>query len=219
MSTLVMSVKDKVQRRFPDLTDTIALEYINAVHADILRQLPLVTATEDLTLVAGTQEYALNEETIRVVAAEYLTSGTNRRALEPTDYDYLNQEQRGWRGLSAGTPSHFYMWRSAGDNVVGLLPKPSTGTSGGYPIVRLHVTRVETLTGGDSLPKGLLTYDAYVYGTQMRFAMDHREYAGEVAGLRALYDEAMARERKAFEERHPYRRRIAMSGINLGGVS
>lgn len=221
MAITVATVQSKLARRFSDFNvSATQLEYINIVHADVLRQLPFVTATEDLTLVAGTQEYAINEACLRIVAAEYLTSATDRRNLVETDYDYLNSEEPNWRRRGNGTPTRFYLWRSTGgDFVVGFDPKPSTATSGSYPTVRLHETRVETLTGASSLPKGLLSYDAYVYGAQMRFAMDHRQYADEVEQLAAFYEAAIAKERKVFDERSPYRRRIGVKGFSMGGVS
>jgi hypothetical protein len=98
-------------------------------------------------------------------------------------------------------------------------PKPNQTTSGSYPVLRLHVTRVAALSGGDSLPKSILTKDAYVYGAQLKFALDNRTYADEVPQLKALYDEAVARERKVYDQRWPYRRRIGLSGIGMGGVS
>lgn len=219
MAITVSTVQEKIQRRFPDCSDTVALEYINEVHQDLLRQLPLVTATEDISVTASTQEYAINESTIRICAAEWVTSATERSPLTVTDYDYLNSEERSWRSRSAGTPSRVYLWRSATDNVIGMDPKPDQTTSGGYPVVRLHVTRVATLTGGDSLPKSILTKDAYVYGAMLRFAMDNRTYADEIPMLKAMYDEAIAAERKAFEFRSPYKRRIGVTGIGMGGVS
>lgn len=218
MAILVSTVQDKVQRRFPDLTDTIALEYINSIHADICRQLPMVTAVEDVSVTAETQEYALNAADIRVLQVEWVTDATDggRVTLEATDKDYLNSENKNWRRRGSGTPHEFYITKSGG-YYLGLLPKPNVTTSGGYPVARCHVTRVETLVGGSSLPAGLLTYDAYVYGAQMRFAMDNREYAGEVAGLKAMYEQAVMIERKAFDNISPYKRQYGMRGMNMGG--
>lgn len=218
MAIAVSAVQARVRRRFRDCSDTLALEYINEVHQDLLRQLPLVTATEDLSVTSGTQEYAINEATGRIVAAEWVTSATTREILTVTDFDYLNQEEPSWRSRGSGTPTRLYLWRSATDNVVGLDPKPNVTTSGGYPVVRLHVARFQTLTGGDSLPKSILSMDAYVYGAQMRFAMDNREYAGEVATLKSAYEEAIVLERKAWENRSPYKRRVGVTGIGMGGV-
>jgi hypothetical protein len=197
----------------------VALEYINEVHADLLRQLPLVTATEDLSVTSGTQEYAINEATVRIVAAEWVTSATERRSLVVTDYDYLNSEEPNWRRRSAGTPSRVYLWRSATDYVVGIDPKPNTTTSGGYPVLRLHATRVGTLTATGSLPKGIINKDVYAYGAMLRFAMDNRTYADEVPTLKALFEEAVTAERKAYSDRWPYKRRIGVTGIGMGGVS
>lgn len=220
MAITVAAVKAKIIRRFPDAAaGDVYLEYVNDEHQFLLSQLPLITATEDLSLTSGTQEYAINENCIRVCAAEYLTSATDRRSLVATDIDYLNSEEPNWRRRNAGTPTRFYMYRDADENVIGLDPKPGTTTASGYPIVRLHQTRVETLTSLSSLPKSILTKDVYVYGAQLRFAMDNRQYADEIPTLKALYEEALAKERKVFEQRHPYRRRIGMTGIGMGGVS
>ena len=215
----VAQVENKVQRRFPDFVDATADEYINLVHQDVLWQLPLITATEDLTLVADQQEYAYSEVCIGLIAAEYLTSATDRRPLEPVDIEYLNQEERGWRRLGSGTPSRYYHWRSATANVIGLLPKPATATGATYPTVRLHQTRIETIATGDSLPKGLLTPDAYVYGALYRFALDNRANDSEIAMFKGLYEEAIQKERKVLEWRHPAKKRIAMHGLSMGGVS
>lgn len=214
----VAQVENKVQRRFPDFTDALADEYMNQVHQDVLFQLPLITATEDISVTSGTQEYAYSESAIRLVAAEWVTSATDRKPLEAVEMDYLNQEERGWRKLGSGTPSRYYHWRSATAYVVGLLPKPNQ-TTATYPVLRLHQTRIETITSGDSLPKGLLTYDAYVYGALYRFALDNRANGEEVAMFKQLYEEAIAKERKVLEFRHPAKKRIAMHGLSFGGVS
>lgn len=220
MAITVAAVKAKIIRRFPDsAVNDVYLEYVNEEHQFLLSQLPLITATEDLSLTAGTQEYAINEDCIRIVAAEYLTSATDRRALVATDIDYLNSEQANWRRRNQGTPARFYLYRSATANVVGLDPKPGTTTASGYPIVRLHQTRVETLSAGSSLPKSILTKDIYVYGSMLRFAMDNRTYQDEIPLLKQLYDDALAVERKVFDQRHPYKRRIGVTGIGMGGVS
>lgn len=219
MAITVASVLARIQRRFPDCSDAVATAYVNEVHQDLLRQLPIVTATEDISLVAGTQEYAYAEATIKIVSAEYFGSATDRHHMFPTDLDHLNNNEPGWRSRGRGRPTRYYLWRdSSGNGVIGFDPTPVSTTSGGYPLVRLYQTRVETLTGASNLPEGILSAELYVYGAQRRFALDNRAYSEEVPALMQLEKQAYDLERKAYDERSPFKKKVQIRNIGMGGV-
>lgn len=219
MTFTVAGVENRVQRRFPDFVDATADEYINLVHQELLWELPLITTSEDISLTAGTQEYAVNAECIRIISAELVSSATVRTPIEIVRKEYLDQVQPGWRSITRGTPSRMYLTRSTTAYTVGLLPIPVTTTSGGYPVLRLHESRTDELSTGDNLPQGLMTPDVYVYGALYRFALDNRATDDEVAMFKKMFEESKQKERKRHESMSPAPVTVMMRGLGMGGVT
>lgn len=109
---------------------------INAAQLEFVKRTECLTRQASITIVDGTQEYDLEA----IVAADFgwiskqgpsiaITSGSTVRYLEgddleETSVERLNQEEPGWRGASAGTPTKFYIRREGGLIYLGLHPKP-----------------------------------------------------------------------------------------------
>ncbi len=173
MAITVETVITRVKRIFKEADPTAMLDYVNEVHNDLLNTLPLVVDTEDLTaLVAETQEYTLDEDIVRVWSVELFKSATDRRSLNPVEIPYLNVNEPLWRRRNSSDPTRFYIWRNTTSPVVGLDPKPNLTTTGGYPFIRLHVTRTATLARSSSLPTGIRSADVYVFGCCAKLAED-----------------------------------------------
>lgn len=222
MAFLVSDAVTRIRRIHSAITEDIALEYINVVNHALHLDLPVNVTTETINLVSGTQEYALNENTLRIFRADILTSATNRVPLQEYDYSMLNQTRPGWRSATTGMPGGFYTWRNATDNLVGLLPKPSTTTSGGYPVVALEVSRTPsaTLTSGSSLPKSLQSLDLYVYGVVSRYLQENPSKEGLQMSehYAALYERAKEQERHRLYALNPFQPRQQMGFPIRGNV-
>lgn len=145
---------------------TQAEEFIAKADKILAFELPLRLTTEDINLTSGTGEYATADELIaRVWTARYVKSastGDSKRLIH-TDITKLDLEFDDWRGSDNGEPDYFYIGSSsAGAMRVGVFPFPDTTTSGGYPILRLNISKSADLVTGNSLPAIIQTSDLYV---------------------------------------------------------
>lgn len=140
------------QATYPDITSTNGIVYANRIHRDLLQSYPEMRMdTEDTNLTAGTYEYALDEDIWKVWSAVYLTAastGTSLFNTTPVQLDNLNPD---WRLESNVAPTKFYIASNTTGRVLGLFGKPPTTTTGGYPIVRMYVSRRGTTLSGSDL--------------------------------------------------------------------
>jgi len=159
-------VIDKCQLDFPSRSDTECLDDLQELHNEICFKLKLAPATQTLSsLVAGTASYALASGTARVYEVRYYTSATSYHKLNATHIDELSTTRFNWR-TESGTPDSFAL--QAG-NII-LVPNPSTSSVANYPQVQVDHTLVTTLSIGDSLPTGLISYKAWIDGLKMKSA-------------------------------------------------
>lgn len=194
MPVTVASVFTRVRRAFNDASDTVLLEYAQEVNDDIFTELDIKQDTEDISLAAGTIEYVLDEDIRKVLSAELRKSATDIRPLRAIGKSQL---KGAWRDGPRGDPGRFYTaGNSSGTRVVGFTPTPITTTSGGYPIVRLYVTRTSTLTALGNLPLGMRSSDVYVFGINRRLCADSKR--DEEAYWHEKYLEQLAKERALF---------------------
>ncbi len=108
---------------------------INAGQQEWIKRTECFQRQVSLALVDDTQEYDLETETdfgwiAKQGVSIKIVSGTNTRYVEGDDLDMtsiarLNTEEPGWRAVSKGTPSNWYLRRSGGTANLGLHPKPS----------------------------------------------------------------------------------------------
>ena len=199
MASTTTTIIATFRRKYPDCDTTTALEYLNKVLADLCRLLPLYRDTEDITLSANSTpphsylDYALDEDIARIYGAEYWESSSSRRTLRNVADSALFQREPLWQSQDAGIPTRWYLTSSnAGARRIGFLPATNTATSGTYPFIRLYVTRVKTLTAGQTVPHGISNDDVFVHGMAYRWAQDTRP--DQAAELYAVYQEFLKRE-------------------------
>jgi hypothetical protein len=109
---------------------------INAAQLEFVKRTECLQRQTTITIVDGTQEYdldAIANADFGWIAAQgpsiAITSGTTVRYLEgdaliETTVGRLNVEQPGWRAVSAGTPTQYYVRPDGGSLYLGFHPKP-----------------------------------------------------------------------------------------------
>ncbi len=200
MASLFSAIIDDAQRTFPDLTDATGLRLVQDIDNRVLQHIPLYKTTEDITLVSGTREYELNDATVRVWHADYLTSSTAQpEALTAVQLEWLNQNVAGWRNSETGTPREYYVDVQLAEVVVGFNPTPDASSSGGYPTVRLFVSRTRTIAAGDSVPKGLRSEEVYRAGIRWLYAVETRSDQADY--WKKVYDDHLNDEHRIWFER------------------
>lgn len=159
---------DEAKIDFPDETDTRALSDLQSVWDQLCIRYKLIWSREDVSLTAGTKEYALPASSVRVYSAIYQTAATTGTVLEATHTDYLDKYDERWRLQSSGTPRKFYV--DIANGVVGFHPTPDTTTST-YPKVVVDVSKTQSLLVGTTLGGNLPSYQVCVEGLKARMAL------------------------------------------------
>lgn len=185
MAETVANAIIEVQRHF-NMSDAVALEYLNKADRYITLNIPLRWDTEEVILVAGTAEVALSTENIiKCWQARYRQSSTSSYTLTPTDVTKLDMQDGDWRALPNDEPSEFTIkGSSTGAASILLTNTPATSTSpattAGFPRVTIYVTKAAVLTTNDSLPAMLGSSDIYTFRAAWRyaceFAKDQEDY-------------------------------------------
>lgn len=169
----VASVITRMQRKFPDIDGATALEYLNLTHQELCVRIPLSIQSESISLTAGTFSYAIHDDDVKVWHVEYMRSATDIHRLEASHWETWNQEQPQWRMNAQAEPTRYAIHRDSTDQAIYLWSPPNLTTSGGYPVIRLWVTRYVALTSNGDLPPGLVNSEVYAFGAMMRYAFDH----------------------------------------------
>lgn len=195
MALTVASAITRCQRLLQSMSSTIALEYLQIIHDELLTEQPINITTEDISLVSGTREYAINTLDARIWSADLHLGASDIRPLIATSVPALNAKHRNWRQSSNSTPSTWYPWRNTAGNVVGFHPAPDQTTST-YPFVRLVVSRKTTLATDGNLPESLQSSDPYVFGACLKHAIDH-QMKDRIEELTRWYEEAKLKQKNA----------------------
>lgn len=124
--------------------------------------------TSDISLTYGVGTYTLDDDITKIWAATYYFNANSWQPLKPTSYDELDYKQMGWRDVSPSLPSMFYDLGTT----VGFFTKPNATTTGGYPIVRLYVSRKRVLDFDTEMPGQVPNYNLWVYFALREFARD-----------------------------------------------
>ncbi len=169
MAITVQSIVDQARIRFKDITEAQAVIYLNEIYRDVIFDLRVLVTQENVSLVADQREYVLDQKIVRVWSANYVTSANNNSALtlNPVSIRELDNVTPTWKYMASGQPVDAYISvNSSGQKVLGLDPKPSTGTSGTYPRVELMVSKEASsdLAIGDSLPEVIRDRSPWVWG-------------------------------------------------------
>jgi len=173
MAYTVAEVFEQVRRIYQDCPDdSTLLKMMNDEHFDICRYVKLYPdTTVNVSLTAGTREYALSASVLHIWNAAYFTSATAYTPLRQTSRDRLDNDNMTWLQQSNGVP---YLYYESG-GYVGFYPTPNTTTSAGYPIVTLYCQSITTFSAtSDSLPSQINNADPWIYGLARRFAAQSR---------------------------------------------
>ena len=185
MASTVDQVVTKFRRTYPDCGSTRAGEFFADAHREILVRLRLRETVVNISLVDGTQEYALGDTTLLVNSVVFVNSATEGDfyPLEPTSVDHLDYDDPTWRGrVDEDSPLQFYI-RNVPDSdgskqMIGFLPIPDTTTATGYPIVKVYCQQEGTITASETVPPQLLSDQIYVYKMASLYAAekDNKRY-------------------------------------------
>lgn len=197
MSTTVQNVVDRARIGYTSLPDvgapSIAVDIFNDVHNDILARCGIQTDTETISLVAGTQEYALAVTARFATTVQYVRSSADGDGykIDSKSQEELEAQRPGYKYETDDEPDTYYINHGSDGTVnIGFVPAPATATSGGYPKVVLRVGRGAILTAAGNLPLGVKNHDAWVKGIQCFWA--ERRNLPEAAKKRQEYEDAVS---------------------------
>jgi hypothetical protein len=157
------------RRHFVTFDEQEALTYLQAVHNKILRLVRVkVDENVDLNMVAGTPNYAISSEIMRIWSVTAYDDVGMYRALRPKSVDELDYTYPVWKSLNSGQP----IWYDERAGEMIFYPTPNVTTVAGYPIIRLRVQKTDTLTMSTTLPTMVDEYDAWIYGLCRKYATE-----------------------------------------------
>lgn len=193
MSFTVASIISAAKRRYPDMSDTIAVELLNTVRGYVMSELQLRRTTLSVSLTSGAQEYALSQTAYIVNQVRYTRSATTGdfKVLSALSLPELDAVTPDWRKTAQAEPSAFYLVSGTTGSTIGLDRPAPTTTSAGYPVLSIDVNQTNTLTSGDTIYDDLPNPKLYVYGIRREYAEDTDN--ANVAGWDELFNRELNR--------------------------
>jgi hypothetical protein len=177
---------------YPSCDATTAESIFQDVYREVLMSIEIRTNTVTFNVTAGTADYDISENTIRILEA-YWQTGASAADLHPLTQISLRElsiTNPSFRKLGNGRPDSIYSTSTidadTGKLQVGLYPVPSESTSGTYPRVLLYVTQYVNLTGSDTIPNSVLTDNLFLYGMAYQWAV--RQDPEKAAYWQKLYN-------------------------------
>ncbi len=168
---------------YPGVADAEMLKYYKEILWEILvlADVEKNSATEDLT--DGTREYELSYDPIfaSIDMVYYRSSSTSATKLTPVSVDWMDKHaQADWRTTTnTGTPDKFYIdaptsssLTTEGKIVIGLDPIPDTGTSSGFPIIKIYGTEFEEPSLTSDVPAMFQSIRVLIEGCKKLYAAD-----------------------------------------------
>lgn len=133
---------------------------INAAQLEWIKRTECLQRQISYVLTDDRQEYDLEAATDFGWIAKHgvsvkITSGSTTRYLEgddllETSVERLKQEEPGWRAVTAGTPTKYYLRRSGGTVNLGFHPKPRiTGADEWWAIVQIVMVATDLTADAD----------------------------------------------------------------------
>lgn len=142
---------EEVARRWDD---TQLTRWINEGARDIARRTEVLQDRLTTTAVAGTQEYTLPTDMVRVYRVEFVPTGaTSTYTLDYRDFNSLDGVWWSQKTTRKGTPFLYTIWGFPPSAKLILYPIPDPG---GTITVYYYRLPVEAVNGGDNLelPEG-----------------------------------------------------------------
>lgn len=127
LGTLLTQVRDRLDEATArQWTDAQLRAWINEGARDLARKCEVLQDRDDIAVVAGTREYTLPTDLIRVYRVEYRITGDD--SVYPLDYkDFNNMDGIWWthQDISENTPRYYTMWGFPPTLKIILYPTPA----------------------------------------------------------------------------------------------
>lgn len=158
--TYITSVRERLDEpteRF--WTDIELRRWINEAARDIARRTETLQEVDPVTIVAGTQQYTLAADILRVHRAEFKATGDNNvYPMEYMDYQAMDSLWFTSKTITPGNPRVFTLWGFTPNQNMLLYPTPSRAGVMSIYGFRLPIERA-TATNADAaaiieLPEG-----------------------------------------------------------------
>ncbi len=166
-----------LQVTYSTVTAAQALDYFNHVHREIVSLSQIQQGSEDVLLVAGQREYAI-DATNKIVSlrdADFVESPTVSKPLKVASTDWLDQHEPVWRtSPRAGIPELCYVEtvEPNGETKLGLYPVPTQSSVGGYPKAVLFGAKFKALIATDQVPASVPSIRVHIEGMKRLAASD-----------------------------------------------
>lgn len=131
--------------------DTDIMQWVNEATRDIARRTESLQASTTITAVAGTQQYTLPNDTLRVYRVEWSRDGATGTTVIPLEYrDFASMDSVWWTSQksSQGDPYWFTMWGFPPNLKLVLYPIPSTSIAAGITVYYYRLA-LQVTTGSD----------------------------------------------------------------------
>ena len=185
---------------FPEITSTVALEYLQYANRELAFDMPMYTVEEDIQPDGTNNTFTLNDDDLRVWSATYKYSATYSKPLIATTLREMELDYSNWRNTPENIPNVYCVYKEGDDLKVMFYPSPSVAYSGGYPKITLRVSRHVELTAISDLPTGLVVPDVFCYKAAVMYAADHG-HADRVQMYDKMYHEAIVKNLQGFDYR------------------
>jgi hypothetical protein len=150
LSELRTQVRDRIDEATAKFwTDTQINSWINEGARDLARRGEVLQTRDEITSIAGTQEYTLPSDVVRVYRVEYEDSS---QTIVPLEYRDFNNMDSVWWSRQATTestrPFWFTMWGYPPDLKIIVYPTPANSDE----ILRVFYYSVPATVSGDEDP-------------------------------------------------------------------
>jgi len=173
MAVTVASQIARLRRMFSEITDTVAMEYLQYAHRELCFDIPVYTLEETVLPDGTNQTYTLNSDDLRVWSATYYYTSTYSRPLKAMTKRSMELKASGWRNTPATVPTTYAVYKESDVLKLFLYPIPATASAGGYPKVVLRVSRFYELSDSGDLPSSVVAPDIYALKAALMYAVDH----------------------------------------------
>lgn len=125
---LLLSLRERLDEEAQSAwKDTELRRWLNEGAKDIARRTEVLQKKATISAVAGTQQYAMSTDIIRVHKVEYTPSGSSQPIYPLTYDDFRNLDAVWWtqQALTSGTPNFYTFWGFPPSLQIIVYPKPS----------------------------------------------------------------------------------------------
>jgi len=192
MAVTVASQISRLRRMFPEITDQVAMEYLQYANRELCFDMPIYTVEEVILPDGANRTYTLNQNDMRVWSATYYYTATYSKPLIATTKRGMELHYSGWRNTPHNVPTQYAVYKESDVLTLFVNPLPITAASGGYPNITLRVSRYYDLEQSGNLPNSLVAPDVYALKAGLMYAVDH-DLPSRIAELRPMLTEAIHR--------------------------